>query len=84
MSPDGMSSTGAGVIGYYSADGNFTRLAMLTNKGAVIGVNAAPADADINAGEAFVWFDDTNGASKMMVKAKQADGTVRTGSVVLS
>ncbi|WP_284984304.1 hypothetical protein [Arthrobacter sp. efr-133-TYG-118] len=47
-------------------------------------VNAAPADADVNTGEAAIWFDSTNGASKLMIKAKQADGTVKTGSVSLA
>lgn len=45
---------------------------------------AAPADSDIAAGEMALWFDSTNGAAKLMVKAKQADGTVRTGSVALA
>jgi len=46
--------------------------------------NAAPADADIASGEMALWLDSTNGAAKLMVKAKQADGTVRTGQVALS
>lgn len=46
--------------------------------------NTVPADGDLVAGELTFWFDDTNGAAKLMVKAKQADGTVRTGSVTLS
>lgn len=45
---------------------------------------AAPADGAIAAGQAFIWFDDTNGAGKLMVKAKTANGTVATGSVTLS
>lgn len=45
---------------------------------------SAPPDAYINAGEAALWFDSTNGAAKLMIKAKQADGTVRTGSVALA
>ncbi len=45
---------------------------------------AAPADADIAAGEMALWFDSTNGAAKLMVKAKQADGTVRTAQVALA
>lgn len=45
---------------------------------------AAPPDADLAAGEAAMWFDSTNGAAKIMWKAKQADGTVRTGSVALA
>lgn len=43
--------------------------------------NAAPADADLAAGELALWFDPTNGAAKLMIKAKQANGTVKTGSV---
>ncbi len=50
----------------------------------VIKLNAAPADAAIAAGEAALWFDSTNGAGKLMVKAKTANGTVATGSVTLS
>lgn len=46
--------------------------------------NAAPADADVNTGELALWFDSTNGASKLMIKAKQADGTVKTASVALA
>ncbi len=47
-------------------------------------LNAAPADAALAAGQAMFWFDSTNGAAKLMVKAKQADGSVKTGSVTLS
>jgi hypothetical protein len=46
--------------------------------------NSAPADGDIAAGELYIWFDKTNGSSKIMFKAKQADGTVKTGSVALA
>lgn len=46
--------------------------------------NAAPADADLLAGECSFWFDKTNGAAKLMVKGKQADGTVRTASVAMA
>lgn len=45
---------------------------------------AAPADADLTSSEMALWFDATNGAAKLMIKAKQADGTVRTGSVALA
>lgn len=47
----------------------------------VINQHAAPADADLSAGDCAIWFDQTNGAAKLMMKAKQADGTVKTGSV---
>lgn len=46
--------------------------------------NSAPADGDLVANELTLWFDPTNGASKLMIKAKQADGTVKTGSVSLT
>lgn len=42
---------------------------------------AAPADADLATGELAFWFDPANGAAKLMLKGKQADGTVKTGSV---
>lgn len=43
-----------------------------------------PADADLTNGELALWLDPTNGAAKLMIKAKQTDGTVRTGSVALA
>ncbi len=46
--------------------------------------NAAPADGDLNASEMALWFDDTNGAGKLMIKAKTANGTVVTGNVALT
>lgn len=46
--------------------------------------NAAPADADVSAGEMALWFDATNGAAKAMFKAKQADGTVVTAAVAMA
>jgi len=45
---------------------------------------AAPADAELAAGEVALWLDATNGAGKLMVKAKTANGTVASGSVTLS
>src|SRR6266404_2144044 len=39
---------------------------------------ATPPDADLNAGDVGLWLDATNGAAKLMVKAKQANGTVVT------
>jgi hypothetical protein len=49
-----------------------------------IAVVAAPADSSLAAGQVALWLDATNGAAKLMIKAKQADGTVRTGSVTLT
>lgn len=49
-----------------------------------IRTTTAPADSALNAGEVAFWFDSTSGAAKLMVKAKDAGGTVRTGSVNLT
>lgn len=38
----------------------------------------------VGAGDCALWFDQTNGAAKLKTKAKQADGTVRTGEVALT
>lgn len=46
--------------------------------------NTAPSDASITAGHAVLWFDATNGAPKLNVKAKQANGTVVTGQWALA
>ncbi|MDQ8050735.1 hypothetical protein [Luteibacter sp.] len=62
-----------------------TAIAGINKAGAIFtALNTVPADADIAAGQCFLWFDSTNGAAKLMIKAKQADGTVRSGSVALT
>jgi hypothetical protein len=48
------------------------------------GPHAAPAAGALASGEWTLWFDQTNGASKLMVKAKSADGTVVTAAVALA
>lgn len=50
----------------------------------VTSVHAAPPDSNLMNGDLVMWFDQTNGAAKVMFKAKQADGTVRTGSIPLT
>lgn len=45
---------------------------------------AAPADGELAASELAFWFDDTNGAGKLKIKAKTANGTVVTGEVALT
>lgn len=45
---------------------------------------AAPADGELATGELAYWFDSTAGAAKVMFKGKDANGTVVTGSVILS
>lgn len=46
--------------------------------------NSVPTDGDVIAREAVIWFDSTNGAAKLMIKAKTENGTVVTGSVNLT
>jgi hypothetical protein len=46
--------------------------------------HSAPADAALAAGDMAIWFDQTNGAGKLMIKGKTANGTVVTGSVTLT
>jgi hypothetical protein len=46
--------------------------------------NSAPADGDLNANELALWFDSSNGAAKLKLKGKTADGTVVTGEVALA
>jgi hypothetical protein len=47
-------------------------------------LNTEPADVDIAAGQCMFWFDSTNGSAALKIKAKQADGAVKTGSISLT
>lgn len=68
-----------------AAEGSTTPLTRINKEGFLMTRKvAAPPDADVATGEVAFWFDSTNGAAKLMVKAKQADGTVKTGSVALA
>jgi hypothetical protein len=49
----------------------------------VIGI-IEPADGSISANQVFLWFDPTNGAAKLNIKGKSADGTVVTGQIALT
>lgn len=66
-------SSGSAILSRFNKAGYF-----MTRK------TTAPADADLANGEMAVWFDPTNGAAKLMIKAKETSGTVRTGSVALT
>lgn len=46
--------------------------------------HAAPADLGVPTGFAFIWFDQTDGAAKLKIKGKSANGTVVQGEVALS
>lgn len=73
----------AGSLGVSGGDINVD--GELSASGNIFGAsNSAPADGDLSAGQFAIWFDDTDMAGKLMVKAKTADGTVVTGSVTLT
>jgi hypothetical protein len=67
----------------WDVEGNVLRFALLVAGQPMIAVVAAPADGALSASQVALWFDDSNGVSKLMIKGKSADGTVVTGSVVL-
>jgi hypothetical protein len=49
--------------------------------GVIIDMAVAPADGDLDAGQVALWFDPTNGAAALNIKAKQANGTVKTATI---
>jgi len=48
------------------------------------GQTAAPASALLSSSEFALWLDATPGATKLMVKAKDSGGTVRTATINLA
>ena len=70
------------------ADGSFMAGSNLFQVGADGGfstrANAAPSDGSLTEGEMAIWFDATDGAAKLRVKAKTNDGTVRVGTLALT
>lgn len=50
----------------------------------IISGNAAPADAELDANQMAIYFTPTNGSAALSIKAKQANGTVKTGTVAVT
>lgn len=50
----------------------------------LLGKKTAPADGDIANSQVAFWLDDTPGATKLKIKAKDSGGTVRTSEVALT
>jgi len=75
-----LSATGQVVL----SSGSVTVVRVGPTVSLVLAKHSAPADAALAAGECSLWFDQTNGAAKLMVKAKSANGTVVTGSLALA
>lgn len=57
---------------------------LFDSRGLLQHVAAAPADSYLSASDFVLWLDDTPGATKLMVKAKDAGGTVRTAAIALT
>lgn len=76
----GVDHTGAGAVASVQDE-----IALGTvNHFVILRTKAAPADASIPTSGFTLWLDDTDGAGKLMVKAKTANGTVATAAVALS
>lgn len=74
---------GAGDLAQFSSAG--TGKLFVDDEGyLIIAVVAAPADGALSASEVALWFDATNGAGKLKIKGKTANGTVVAGEVTLS
>jgi hypothetical protein len=64
---------------------NFDLVFRVLQSGAVvIAQHIAPDDSKLNIGDMAIWFDQTDGASKFMIKAKNEIGTVVSGEVALT
>lgn len=70
--------------GFLAQTGGGANVAGMNQDGIFTSKNAAPVDANVANGQAFFWLDATPGATKLMVKAKDSGGTVRTGSLALT
>lgn len=75
-----------GYVQVQAAGGGGAAQVSMSGSGLMVAIHAAPADVSINAGEAWLWFDQTDGVgnTKLMVKGKSADGTVKTATILLA
>jgi hypothetical protein len=76
----GTTAKGATIVGQGSVGG----FALDLNARPVLQTHSAPADASLAAGDCALWFDQTDGAAKLMVKGKSANGTVVAAAIALS
>src|SRR5438105_1581855 len=65
----------------FSLSGTGIRLAVSTHGCIISGANAATLDGDLNPGNVGLWLDQTPGATKLMVKAADSGGTIRTAAI---
>lgn len=81
----GVSGQSGDLISVHPTTGSSTKY-LRVNKGGYLMIRktSAPADADLDSSEVAFWLDDSTGATKIMFKAKDSAGTVKTGSVTLT
>lgn len=83
----GLSVSGAGGqtvnIQEWIVSGGAVKCCINKNGTFLTSVNAAPADGDLLTGALAFWFDATAGSAKLKVKARQADGNIKTGTLLL-
>ncbi len=61
------------------------KLFRIFNTGAIgTSAHAAPDDSELSAGDLAIWFDDNDVTPALKIKAKSANGTVVTGTVLLT
>lgn len=66
-------------------DESNARLGAIHTDGAISTfASTVPTDGAVDTGEMVLWFDKTAGAAKLMVKARNASGTIVTGSLALA
>jgi hypothetical protein len=80
-SNDGVVLSSAGGVAFLSSS---KQVFQATPTACVLHYDAAPADGELVAGDVALWLDATDGAAKLMVKAKTANGTVATAAIALA
>jgi hypothetical protein len=74
-------NAGKNIAGFWGAS---KRVLVSRNGFLKFSATTAPPDDELTATELAFWFDATNGAAKLMLKGKTANGTVVTGEVALA
>jgi hypothetical protein len=72
------------VLGSTESDVWYPAFRILSDKTVVFMRNTEPTDGQLGNSQFVLWLDDTPAATILMIKAKDSEGTVRTGSVALS
>jgi len=82
---DGVALSVSGVNGGTEAIASFgsdTGVTLVARHGLqLVNYNSAPPDNEINVHSVSLWFDDTHGAAKLMIKAKDAVNTLISESI---